>query len=94
MMLLILLMGLLGQYLRKKEVRFDEDNSTPSDYTVVVQNPPPDALEPDDWRDFFNQFSDTNKGVTLCTVALNNEELLAKLIFWRRDIKKLWRQFP
>jgi hypothetical protein len=110
-------------FLGKKEVRFDEDKTTAADYTIIIHNPPPEAVDPDDWRvrssfaivlarlllwfhcthlssslflhclqDFFDQFSD--KAVTLCTVALNNEQLLAKLVQRRKDIKSLKRQLP
>jgi hypothetical protein len=89
-MFLILCMSLYFWYLGKKEVRFDEDNTTATDYTVVVCNPPPDAVNPDEWRDFFDTFSD--KGVTLCTVALDNELLLTKLVSRRMEIKNLQRQ--
>ena len=95
LMLLILCMGLYAWYLSKREVRFDEDNTSAPDYTVVVHNPPQNtdaALNPDEWRDFFDQFSD--KGVTLVTVALNNEQLLNKLVQRRKDIKLLKNCFP
>jgi len=95
LMLLILCMSLYMWYLSKREIRFDEDNTSAPDYTVVVHNPPQDndkALDPDEWRDFFDQFSD--KGVTLVTVALNNEVLLTKLVQRRKDIKALKRCFP
>jgi hypothetical protein len=88
---LILCMSFYFWYLGKKEVRFDEDNTTATDYTVVVSNPPADAVNPDEWRDFFDTFSD--KGVTLCTVALDNELLLTKLVARRMQIKNLQRQF-
>lgn len=87
LMLLILCMSVYNWYLSKKEVRFDEDNTTAADYSLVVHNPPGSAVDPDEWRDFFNIFS--NKGVTLVTVALNNEELLQKLVQRRNDIKAL-----
>ena len=112
-------MSLYMSFLGKKEVRFDEDKTTAADYTIIIHNPPPEAVDPDDWRvrsscttsflvllysslssslflqclqDFFDQFSD--KAVTLCTVALNNEQLLAKLVQRRKDIKSLKRQLP
>ena len=95
LMLLILCMSLYMWYLSKREIRFDEDNTSAPDYTVVVHNPPqndPKALDPDEWRDHFDQYSD--KGVTLVTVALDNEKLLTKLIQRRKDIKALKRCFP
>jgi len=69
LLLLILAMAVFMRYLSKKEVRFDEDNTSAPDYSIVVRNPPPDAIDPDEWRDFFDTFSD--KAVTVCTVALS-----------------------
>mmetsp|Transcript_5812 Transcript_5812/g.13266 ORF Transcript_5812/g.13266 Transcript_5812/m.13266 type:complete len:1004 (-) Transcript_5812:1353-4364(-) len=92
LLLLILCMSLYMWYLKKREVRFDEDNTSAPDYSIVVHNPPSDDLDPDDYRDFFDQFSD--KGVTLVTVALNNEVLLDKLVQRRMDIKMLKRRLP
>mmetsp|Transcript_33207 Transcript_33207/g.71749 ORF Transcript_33207/g.71749 Transcript_33207/m.71749 type:complete len:1011 (-) Transcript_33207:218-3250(-) len=89
LMILILLLTLYMWYLGKRELRFDEDNTTPSDYTLVVRNPPKDAVDPDEWRDFFSTFSD--KSVTLCTVALNNGPLVAKLVT-RRELLKTLKQ--
>jgi Cytosolic domain of 10TM putative phosphate transporter len=51
---------------------------TSTDYSIVVRNPPPDAYDPDEWRDFFEQFAE--KQVTFVTVGLNNDELINKLI--------------
>ncbi|EJK76259.1 hypothetical protein THAOC_01989 [Thalassiosira oceanica] len=92
MLLLIVCMGLFSWYLNKREVRFDEDNTTASDYSIVVRNPPEDAVDPDEWRDFFDTFAD--KGVTLVTVALDNEPLIQKLVARRRDIKLLLHKLP
>lgn len=49
---------LLSIYLGVREVRFDEDKVTSTDYSVIVKNPPKDAYDPDEWRDFFSQFAD------------------------------------
>lgn len=49
---------LLGEYLRRQEVAFDEDEQTAQDYSVRVTNPPPDALEPEEWRRFFMENCD------------------------------------
>lgn len=92
LLLLILCMSLYIWYLKKREIRFEEDNSSAADYSVVVHNPPPDALDPDEWRDFFDKFAD--KAVTLVTVALNNENLLLKLVQRRSDIRLLRRRLP
>lgn len=88
----ILSMSLFMWYSGRKEVRFDEDRTTPSDYTLVVKNPPPDALDPGEWRDFFEALADGS--VTLCTVALDNERLVDKLVQRRRDMQVLKRRLP
>jgi hypothetical protein len=67
-------------YLHAREVRFDEDKVTTTDYSVVVQNPPPDAVDPDQWRSFFSQFATNGDQVTSVTVALNNNVLVRKLL--------------
>ena len=48
----------LGFYLRAREVRFDEDKVTSTDYSIVVKNPPEDAYNADEWRDYFSQFAE------------------------------------
>ena len=90
--MLILGMSFFMWWLSKKEIRFDEDDSSAQDYSLVVRNPPPDALDPDEWRNFFETYAE--KQVTLVTVALNNEQLLAKLVQRRKEIKELTRRLP
>ncbi|CAJ1954597.1 unnamed protein product [Cylindrotheca closterium] len=64
-------------YIRAREVRFDEDKVTTADYSVCVLNPPPDAKNPDEWRNFFEKFAQGESGqVTCVTVALDNEALI------------------
>jgi hypothetical protein len=65
-------------YQRKREMLFDESKQTATDYSVVVNNPPPNAYSCEEWREFFAQFAD--KQVVGVTVALNNHQLLSKLI--------------
>ena len=48
----------LSFYLRAREVRFDEDKVTSTDYSLIVKNPPKDAYDPDEWRDYFSQFAE------------------------------------
>jgi len=64
---LIIAFGLMALYQRQREICFDEDKSTSTDYSVKVSNPPPDA-DPDKWHNFFEQFA--SKQVTFVTVAL------------------------
>jgi hypothetical protein len=65
---------------------------TSTDYSIVVKNPPPEAYDPDEWRDFFAQFAD--KQVTAVTVALDNDTLLRKLIARRIHRNNLRRMLP
>ena len=62
----------------KTEVALDEDQQTAQDYSVVVDGCPPDAVDPDEWKDFFEDVSDGK--VTVVTVAINNAELLDTLV--------------
>ena len=92
LLFLIVSMSLFFWFLSKKEVRFDADNTTAADYSVIVHNPPPDAVDPDEWRDYFDVYSD--KGVTAVTVALDNEVLLKKLLKRRMDVNALKGRLP
>ena len=85
---LIICIGLLSIYQRRRETLFDIGKQTSTDYSVVVQNPPPDAYDPDKWREFFSQFAE--KQVSCVTVALNNDQLLRKLLtrrVFRRNLR-------
>jgi hypothetical protein len=55
----------------------------------MVDNPPRDALDPDEWRDFFEQFTPDDDQVTAVTIALNNEEMVRRLIKCRILQQKL-----
>ena len=37
----------------KMEAQFDEDEQTAQDYSIVVKNPPDDAYDPTEWKEFF-----------------------------------------
>jgi hypothetical protein len=76
---LLVAVGIFNMYLRAREVRFDEDKVTTSDYTVLVSNPPIDAKDPDEWRDFFQKFASDGDQVTTVTIALDNEDLVNSL---------------
>lgn len=83
---------LFGLYQRKRERLFDESKQTATDYSVVVNNPPPNAYDCDEWRDFFAQFAD--KEVVGVTIALDNHELLRKLLNRRIYRSKLKAILP
>ena len=78
-------------YLRAREIRFDEDKLTASDFTICVKNPP-NVTDPDEWRDFFAQFAE--KQVTVVSIHLNNEEMLKKLVLRRQQKDILRRMLP
>ena len=42
--------GLLRYYQGEEEIKFDEGQQTAQDYSVVIRNPPADAMDPDEWR--------------------------------------------
>ena len=81
-------------YLHAREVRFDEDKVTTSDYSLVVENPPPEALDPDEWKEFFSQFATNGDQVTAVTVALNNTEMVRKLVIRRIFLNQLRMKLP
>ena len=47
LIVLIIAFGLLAIFQRAREVRFDEDKLTATDYSLVVKNPPKDAYNPE-----------------------------------------------
>jgi len=66
----------LGYHQRRLELQYDEAVLTASDFSVVVQNPPDDAVDPEEWKTFFAQFGE----VVYCTIALDNEALVQALV--------------
>lgn len=86
--------GLFSYYLRAREIRFDEDKVTTTDYSVVVQNPPPDAIDPEVWRDFFSKFATDGDQVTAITITLNNEVMVRKLLTRRVFMNQLRIKLP
>lgn len=60
---------------------------------LFINSPPKDAIDPDEWRDFFSTFDD-GKGVTLVTIMLNNTPLLRALKARRYFRKELQRKIP
>lgn len=88
--LIFILFGLflLNHYLMKMEVIFDEDEQTAQDYTILVKNPPSNATDPEEWRNFFlNNLGATH--VVAVTVAVDNDELVKKIVERRECMKRL-----
>jgi hypothetical protein len=86
--LLFLIVGtfILGVYLRKMAVAFDEDEQTAQDYSIVIANPPGDATDPEEWRQFFYDNFD-GAHVTACTIGVDND-LLVKSLVERRELMR------
>ena len=57
LLLLIVCITAYMWYLSKLEVRYDEDNTSAPDYTVIVRNPPKDAYDVEEWKNFFEKFA-------------------------------------
>ena len=77
----------LNMYLKKSEVAFDEDEQTAQDYSIVIKNPPHDAKDPKEWRDFFDAAFGAH--VTACTVAVDNDLLVRCLVERREVLRKI-----
>lgn len=69
---------LLNRYLHHMEVQFDEDEQTAQDYSIIINNPPSDATDPAEWREYFKVAFDAH--VTGCTVAVDNDILVKTLV--------------
>lgn len=76
----------LGHYQRQQELSYDESVLTASDYSIQVDNPPEFASDPNEWKEFFQQFGD----VKLVTVALNNHDLVRLLVQRRGLLQSAW----
>ena len=72
-------MILMRIYLSRQEVAFDEDEQTAQDYSIVVRNPPHDAVEPEDWINFF-QSNFHGVHINCCTVGIDNDTLICALV--------------
>lgn len=87
---LIVLFGVAYFWLQPKaEIVFDEEIQTASDYSIKVSNPPPDALDPREWKKFFKPFAQDN--VVMVSIAVDNSSLVQALVKRRKLIRKLKR---
>ena len=59
-------------FVDKVEDKLDEAVQTAQDYSIVVCDPPPDAANPDEFRDFFGRFG----RVRNVTIAKKNNEIV------------------
>ena len=65
--------------------QLDEAVQTLQDYSVVVNNPPRDASDSDEWYDFFSRFG----SVRLVTIAKDNRRLVDVLVEKQLLLRKL-----
>jgi hypothetical protein len=70
--------------LKQTITSIDESQQTAQDYSVEVHDPDADAVDPDEWYEYFKQYGE----VAAVTVALDNGELLRALAK-RRMIKMM-----
>ena len=93
--LFVLICGALIIYIRnnRMEIEFDEDEQTAQDYSILVKNPPPDAYDPQEWKDFFEgHFPGAH--VAVCTVNVDNDALIQTLVARRELLRKLEFMLP
>jgi len=60
---------------------------TAQDYSIVIENPPGDATEPQEWHDFFRDAFGAH--VTACTVAVDNDLLVRSLVERREKLRQI-----
>lgn len=80
---ILLAMSILALYQRRKQIVFDEQEQTAQDYSIEISNPPADATEPEEWKEFFE--SRFGGHLTCCTVTIDND-LLVKALAERRGV--------
>jgi len=93
--ILFVIFGLsfISYYLAKQEDKLDGDVQTAKDYSIVVLNPPSDAGDPVEWRNYFVKKFD-NLHVTCCTVAVQNDRLVKALVQRRELLQKIRKTLP
>jgi hypothetical protein len=80
---ILLAMAALALYQRRNQITFDEQEQTAQDYSVEITNPPADATEPEEWKEFFE--SRFAGHLTCCTVTIDNDFLI-KALAERREV--------
>jgi len=65
-------LGFLAYYQNKEAEELDEAEQTAQDYSVIVEDPNPEVINPDEWKKFFEQHG----AVFMVTVCLNNGKML------------------
>ena len=88
--LMFVLVGILvmNVYQKHMEIKYDEDEQTAQDYSIVIANPPHDAKDPEEWRVFFRDNFD-GAHTTTCTIAVDNDLLVRSLLERRECMRKI-----
>jgi len=84
--LLILGIVVLHYYQENKEVQFNKGHHIAQDYSIVITNPPKDAIDPGGWKNVFES-NCRRVHVTLCTVSVGND-LVVKSLARRRELMR------
>jgi hypothetical protein len=63
-------------------MKFDEDEQTAQDYSILIKNPPPEVIEPEEWRQYFESTFPVKVVAITCNV---NNDLLVKALVARRE---------
>jgi hypothetical protein len=85
----VIILGLFATniYLGRAEVNFDEDEQTAQDYSIKINNPPPDANDSKEWERYFRKKFGVL--VTVCTIIMDNDLLVKKLVERREILQKI-----
>ena len=97
--LLLMILGTIIIWIRVKrvEVKFDEDEQTAQDYSIVIYNPPSDAFDPDEWKHFFEKAllgEVSDPSVRVCTVNVDNDVIVGHLVKRREILRNLQLVLP
>jgi hypothetical protein len=99
--LLIMIAGSAYIYYRttQTEIKFDEDEQTAQDYSIVVKNPPVDAWDPNEWKEFFERILDGGDGsiqnkVAVCSVNVDNDLIVGHVVKRRELRRRLQMALP
>jgi hypothetical protein len=87
MLFLLLAILALSYYLDDQTVKFDEDEQTAQDYSILINNPPSKATDPEQWRRYFEKNWPGLKCAAI-TCAVNND-LLVKALVKRREVLRM-----
>ncbi len=93
MLVMVIGLTLISFFVSREEAKFDEVVQSSQDYSIVITNPPTDAGDVLEWREYFSNKFD-NVHVACCTVAVHNEILLRALVKRRELLHILRKKLP